>query len=82
MGDITAESAAEFFPEDDPGNFKQVFGPAHVDEQVSVAIQTCWMFLPEEKRNVDEVEKQMRRVFERAIRDMREDDTAFSDKSE
>jgi hypothetical protein len=81
MGDITAESGAEFFPDDDPGNFKQVFGPAQVDEHISLAIQTCWMFLPEEKRNVDEVETQMRRIFERAIRDMREDDAAFSEES-
>ena len=67
----------EFPAEDAPDKFRQMFGPGQVDQHMSQAIQTCWMMMPGDKRNVREVEKQMRRIFERAIKNMLEDGDAF-----
>ena len=53
------------------------FSPQQVDQQIRMAIQFCWMALPPDKKSVDEVEIQLRRIFERAIRDLREDATSF-----
>jgi hypothetical protein len=50
-----------------------VFGPGQVDHFVRQAIQFCWMGLPKDKRNVDELEQQIRRIVDRALRDIRED---------
>lgn len=60
---------------DDP-RFRGMMAP-HVDQQIRAAIQTCWMALPEGRRNVDEVEKEIRRIADRALRDLREDVSAF-----
>ena len=52
---------------------RDMFGPCQIDHEVRQAIQFCWMGLPKEKRNVDEVERQIRRIVDRALRDLRED---------
>jgi hypothetical protein len=39
------------------------------------------MSLPKEKRNVDELERQIRRIFDRALRDAREDFDSFFGKN-
>jgi hypothetical protein len=56
---------------------REVFGPGQVDQAVRSAIQMCWWMLPAEKRNSEEVETQIRRILERALKDMREDQKAF-----
>ena len=62
---------------------RQSFGPSHVDDQIRRAIQFCWMGLPKDRRNVDEVERQIRRLVDRALRDVREDfNEFFSDTQE
>lgn len=55
----------------------EMFGPAQEDHQIRHAIQFCWMGLPKDRRTVAEVEAQIRRVVERALRDFREDREAF-----
>ena len=55
----------------------EMFGPGHVDQSVRMAIQACWMALPKQRRNVSEVEKEMRRIFERALANWKEDFAAF-----
>jgi BMFP domain-containing protein YqiC len=50
---------------------RSMFGPQQVDQQIRHAIQFCWMALPPEQQNVDEVEKHIRRILERALRDLR-----------
>jgi hypothetical protein len=55
----------------------EFFGPGHVDQAIRQALQTCWMALPKERKTVEELEKQLRRIFERAIRDFREDREEF-----
>lgn len=61
---------------------REMFGPTQVDHQVRQAIQFCWMSLPKEKRNVEELERQIRRIVDRALRDVREDfDNFFGKKA-
>ena len=57
--------------------FRSFFGPHQVDEQIRQAIQFCWMALPGDRKTVDEVEKQIRRLVDRALRDLRDDSDAF-----
>ena len=68
------------FSKDDPDavrKMREMFSPAQVDQSVRQAMQFCWMMLPENAKTVDELEKQFRRIVERAIKDVREDAEAF-----
>jgi hypothetical protein len=56
---------------------REFLTPSQIDHQIRQAIQLCWMALPKEKRNVDEVERQIRRIVDRALRDVREDFDKF-----
>jgi hypothetical protein len=69
-----------FFSGDDPNlpdKFRKIFGPEPIDQQIRQVIQLCWMMLPEEKRSVDEVDRQIRRIVDRALHDLREDFDSF-----
>jgi len=68
------------FKPDDPNagdNMRRMFGPGQVDVQIRQAIHLCWMLLPDDKKTVDDLEKQLCRIVDRAIRDLREDADAF-----
>jgi len=69
----------EFNPGDEEqfDRMREFFSPAQVDQMVRHALQICWMMLPRDKRSVDEVERQFRRIADRAIEDLREDGEAF-----
>jgi len=54
----------------------------HVDQGIRHAVSLCWTSLPTDRRNADEVEKVIRRIVDRAIRDLREDATAFGIKQD
>lgn len=54
-----------------------MFGPLAAEQMVTQAIQTCWMMLPNEKRTIEHLEQEIRRIVERKIRDMREDAQSF-----
>lgn len=56
-----------------------MFGPAQIDHQIRQAIQLCWIGLPKPRQSVDEVEKQIRRIVDRALKDLREDLQAFGE---
>jgi hypothetical protein len=58
-------------------NMKAMFGPGQVDQQIRQAIHMCWMMLPEDKKTIDELELQIRRILNRAIEDLKSDATAF-----
>ena len=70
---------AVFDPNDDDAmdKMRDMFGPAQIDQQVRQAIHFCWMSLPKDKRNVDELERQIRRLVDRALKDVREDFDEF-----
>ena len=68
------------FDENDPEKMREMgafFGPHQVDNQIRQAIQFCWMVLPADRRNVDGVEKEIRRLVDRALRDLRDDFESF-----
>ncbi len=72
--------AYEEFDANDPeaqNRMRAMFSPQQVDQQIRQAIQFCWLMLPPEKKTVAEVEKQIRRIVDRALRDLREDAHGF-----
>jgi len=62
---------------EDPRKARQmmasVMGPGQVDQGIRMAVHHCWMMLPEDKRNPEELERQLRRILERALASFRED---------
>jgi len=69
-----------YFELNDPAaakQMRQMFPPSMVDQHFRQTIQFCWMSLPEDRKTVDELEKQMRRIIDRAFKDLREDAEAF-----
>ncbi len=56
------------------------FGPQHVDQSIRQAVQFCWLCLPKSKRNSAQLEKQIQRIVNRALRDFRKDLKAFGKK--
>ena len=64
-----AEKAAEAFGD--------LFGPGWIDQQIRRAIHYGWGSLPKKRRTIKELEKQIRRLVERALKDFREDRKAF-----
>ena len=66
--------------EDAADGMAEAFGPGQVDQMVRQGIHFCWMALPKERRNADELEKQVRRIVNRALEDFREDQEQLSRK--
>jgi hypothetical protein len=62
----------------DAGEFFRSLGPQHIDTSIRQTIEFCWMMMPEATRNADELERQIRRIVDRALKDFREDQAAFS----
>jgi len=79
-----AKKAANSFLEtasmDDPEARKamrEMFGPQMIDHQVRKAISACWMMLPDERKTVANVESEILRIVNRALKDLRKDSQAF-----
>jgi hypothetical protein len=53
------------------------FGPGQVDQFVRQAVHFCWMALPKDRRTLDELRSQVRRIVDRALEDFAEDAAAF-----
>ncbi len=56
---------------------RPLFSPSDPDQHVRNAIRSIWVVLPEEIRNVSEVERQIRRLVDRALRDFHDDFEEF-----
>ena len=52
--------------EGDAEKMGDFFGPHQVDQSIRQAVQFCWMSLPKERRTPEELEKQVRRLVDRA----------------
>lgn len=66
---------------DDEGSEEQLrefLSAGQVDQMVRHAIHSCWMALPKERRNAEELKRQLNRMIDRAIRDMDEDRKEFN----
>ncbi|QGQ23529.1 hypothetical protein F1728_12960 [Gimesia benthica] len=71
------------FDPDDEESFdkmRDLFSPTQVDQSVRQALMFCWMMLPDDKLNIDELEQQFRRIVDRALQNLREDGQAFGSK--
>jgi hypothetical protein len=69
------------FPTDDPESrdrIRSLMGPGQVDQQIRQAIQFAWMMLPDERKTVTEVERVIRQVVDRALKNFRDDAEAFN----
>lgn len=74
--------AFERFDPNDPDSIDRIrkfLSPQQVDQSIRQAIQFCWMALPPEKQNINELEKQIRRIVDRALRDLKEDSEIFGE---
>jgi hypothetical protein len=82
MAEIQPSGDIAMFEKIDPANpepseaFREM-AATHIDGSIRQAVSFCWTALPKERRNADEVEKEIRRIVDRAIRDFREDSAAF-----
>jgi hypothetical protein len=56
---------------------REFLGPGYVDQSFRQAVNICWQALPKERRNVEELRRQMQRLIDRAIRDLEEDCKEF-----
>ena len=63
--------------EDPEEQMRRMITPEMIDHQVRAAVKACRASLPKDRRNPDEVQRQMRRLLDRAIRAMREDEEAW-----
>ena len=52
-------------------------GPGQIDASIRQTLQMLWMAMPADKKNMDAVEHEFRRLVDRALRDLREDSEAF-----
>ena len=63
--------------EDTAEKMAEIFGPGQVDQTIRQAIHFCWMALPKDRKNPQELEKQVRRIVDRALKDFHEDSQQF-----
>ena len=61
----------------DAKEMREFFGPTHADVSVRQAVQAVWLMLPKKKRDPAKVEKEFRRLVERAVRDFKQDFDTF-----
>ena len=66
-------------PNDKDGMGKMLasMGPGMVDQLVRQAVQFCWMQMPAERQNPADVGMEVRRILDRAIRNLAEDVAAM-----
>lgn len=55
----------------------KMWGPLAIDQALRSAVQLCWLMLPDDRKNADAVECEIRRLLDRAIVNLREDVKAF-----
>ena len=52
-------------------------GPQAVGQALRMAVSMCWMMLPDNRKNVNEAEVEIRRLMDRIFANLREDAKAF-----
>jgi BMFP domain-containing protein YqiC len=74
-------AATSFSEGDDPRDMGEMMrsmcGPQAVDQAVRQAISMCWAMLPKERKTVQDVESEIRRLVDRALKNLREDFESF-----
>lgn len=64
--------------EENADTMAEMFGPGQIDQMIRQGIHFCWMALPKDRKNAGELERQIRRIVDRALTDFREDQEQFS----
>jgi hypothetical protein len=64
----------------DPEQYRSMMGPGYVDNSIRQSIQLCWMMLPAERKTLEALEQEYRRLVDRAFRDMKEDQKSLGGK--
>jgi hypothetical protein len=65
---------------DDPegmDRMREFMGPGQVDQMIRQAIQFAWAMLPDDRKTVMDVERVIREIVDRALKDLREDADKF-----
>ena len=71
------ETAVTVEPEAASKMMRSFHGPLAVDQALRSAVSVCWMMLPEDRKNPDALEREIRRLLDRVIANLREDTKAF-----
>jgi hypothetical protein len=77
-GSMVVTTETHYSSADAAKSMRDVLGPHAVDHMIRHAMSTCWMMLPEDQKTVAVLEREIRRLVDRALKDMREDMAAFS----
>jgi hypothetical protein len=64
--------------DNDPEKLKAFLPPGQTETTLRQCIQMCWMSLPANRRNIDEVEREVRRIMDRIFKNLREDERSIS----
>ena len=57
--------------------YRDIYGPNGVNSAIGQAITSCWHVLPKDTRSMERPEAEIRRIMERALKNVREDAEAF-----
>jgi hypothetical protein len=76
VSDMT-ETEATVSPEVAAKMWQSFHGPLAIDYALRTAVSLCWTMLPDDQKNADVVEREVRRRLDRVIANLREDAKAF-----
>ena len=62
--------------------YRNAAGPNAVSQPIVQAITSCWHILPKDSRSVEKLETEIRRIVDRALKDVKQDAEAFGFTSE
>ncbi len=60
-----------------PKELVDAIGPCSVDSMIREAVKLCWILLPKEARSPEGLRRQILRLVDRALKDMKDDAEAF-----
>jgi hypothetical protein len=75
---IAMEADMAMFESGDKEGMRKMIAsmPGMVDHFIRQAIEFCWMEMPDERQNLQDVGAEVRRILERALRNLEEDQAA------
>ncbi len=57
--------------------YREIYGPNGVNSAIGQAITSCWHVLPKDTRSMERLDAEVRRIVERALKNVKEDAEAF-----
>ncbi len=57
--------------------YRNLVGPNGVHQPIAQAITSCWHLLPKDTRSMERLEAEVRRIVDRALKNVKEDAEAF-----